>query len=199
MAIKSEAELRRAAQQASDLLQQIHDYCSEMNVKWSDCDSARVRFPRGFIRTAAEQRARLTFIEKGTLRDNLAYTLILSDVILWIKLRTDLWGTPKHMVTKLYAFVIGTLCESITKEYFAGRCGKNFKLRNEYMLEHAIIDGDLKADLDWLWDLRNRMHLFQLEAREYENEYSEECHVRVVKTFRGLIRSLREDAARARG
>jgi hypothetical protein len=109
MSIRSKSELKRAAEQAGDLLQQIHDYCTENNLNWSMCDEARVRFPRGFIRQAGVQRTRLRFIEDQSLRDNLAYTLILSDVVLWVKLRTDLWGTPRHMMTKLYAFLIGTL------------------------------------------------------------------------------------------
>jgi hypothetical protein len=193
MPIRSKSELKKAAEQAGDLLQQIHDYCAENNLNWATCDEAKVRFPRGFIRQAGVQRMRLRFIQNQSLRDNLAYTLILSDVVLWVKLRTDLWGTPKHMMTKLYAFLIGTLCESVTKEYLVGRCGQNFKKRNEYLLRHNIIDSETKDNLDWLWDLRNRMHLFQLGAREYENEYTEQCHNRCVVTFRQLIGALSTD------
>jgi hypothetical protein len=75
----------------------------------------------------------------------------------------------------------------------AGRCGQNFKKRNEYLLRHEIIGPETKDNLDWLWDLRNRMHLFQLNAREYENEYTEQCHNRCVKTFRQLIGALSAD------
>jgi len=193
MAIRSRAELRCAAKKAGDLLQEIQDYCAANRLNWATCEDAKVRFPRGFIRPAGTQRLRLPFVKNQSLKDNLAYTLILSDVVLWIKLRTDLWGTPKHMVTKLYAFLIGTLCESMTKDYVAGACGKNFKMRNEYLLEHHIIDQETKDNLDWIWDLRNRMHLFQLEAREYENEYTDECHARCVTTFRQIIRALAVD------
>jgi len=175
-------------------MQEIQDYCAANRLNWAECEDAKVRFPRGFIRPASTQRLRLSFVQDQSLKDNLAYTLILSDVVLWIKLRTDLWGTPKHMVTKLYAFLIGTLCESMTKEYLAGACGKNFKRRNEYLLEYQIIDQRTKDNLDWLWDLRNRMHLFQLEAREYENEYTDECHTRCVTTFRQLVRALTRDS-----
>ena len=194
MAIRSRAELRDAARRAGDLMQEIQDYCAANRLNWAECEDAKVRFPRGFIRPASTQRLRLSFVQDQSLKDNLAYTLILSDVVLWIKLRTDLWGTPKHMVTKLYAFLIGTLCESMTKEYLAGACGKNFKRRNEYLLEYQIIDQRTKDNLDWLWDLRNRMHLFQLEAREYENEYTDECHTRCVTTFRQLVRALTRDS-----
>lgn len=196
MPIRSMDELRGASKQAGELLQEIHDYCRANNLTWSECEEARVRFPRGFIRPASEQRGRLTFVEEGNLRDNLAYTLILSDVVLWMLIRTDLWGTPRHMLTKMYAFIVAALCESMTKVHLAGICGQNFKRRNEYMLANQIIDEATKQDLDWLWDLRNRMHLFQLNAREYENEYSDGCQVRVVKTFRSLIKALKAHSAR---
>ena len=111
--------------------------------------------------------------------------------MLWLKIRTDLWGTPKEMLTKLYVFLIGTLVESITKEYLEGICGKNFKRRNEFLIEIGVIDEELQTDLDWLWDTRNRMHLFQLGVREYENDYDEKCHDRCVKTFRRLLNALR--------
>jgi len=129
MEINSLKDLKKASEEAGALLQQIHDYCAENNLTWAECTEAQVRFPRGFIRTASLQRKRLPFIDDKSLKDNLAYTIILSDVVLWLKLRTDLWGTPKEMLTKLYVFLIGTLCESITKEYLSSTCGKNFKKR----------------------------------------------------------------------
>ncbi len=130
-------------------------------------------------------------MQDKALKDNLAYTLILSDVVLWLKLRTDLWGVPKEMLTKLYLFLIATLCESITKSTLSGVCGKNFKKRNEFMVEQKIVSPELAEDLDWLWDTRNRMHLFQLNSREYENDYTEESHSRCVKAFRELLAALR--------
>lgn len=190
MEIKSNADLQKAAEQAGMLLQQIQNYLEENDLNWDECPEAKVRFPRGFIRQASLQRKRLAFVEDRALKDNLAYTLILSDVVLWLKLRTDLWGTPKEMLTKLYVFLVGTLAESITKEYLEGICGKNFKKRNEFMVENGVIDEALQADLDWLWDTRNRMHLFQLDSREYENDYDHECHKRCVRTFRRLISAL---------
>lgn len=191
MEINNHSDLKKAAEEAGALLQQIHDYCTINDLNWAKCEESKVRFPRGFIRTASLQRKRIPFVEDKTLKDNLAYTLILSDVVLWLKLRTDLWGTPKEMLTKLYVFLIGTLCESITKDFLSGVCGKNYKKRNEYMVAHKIITTELQIQLDWLWDIRNRMHLFQLDSCEYKNEYTEECHQRCVNTYRELLAALR--------
>lgn len=191
MKIKNHEDLAKAAEAAGVLLQQMQNYCEENKLTWAECPEAKVRFPRGFIRTASLQRKRLPFVEDKALRDNLAYTLILSDVILWLRLRTDLWGTPQEMLTKLYVFLVGSLCESITKEYLEGVCGRNFKKRNEFLVEKDIITKDLQKDLDWLWDTRNRMHLFQLDSPEYKNDYDNDCHQRSIRTFRSLIASLR--------
>jgi hypothetical protein len=192
VAISNTEELHAAVEQAGVLLQDIQNYLAARDEHHTERPDAKVRFPRGFIRRASEQRARLTFIADKALKDNLAYTLILTDTILWLRLRTDLWGTPKEMLTKLYVFLVGTLVESITKCYLEGICGKNFKKRNEYLVAQGIISAELQTDLDWLWDTRNKMHLFQLVEPEYENEYNQECHRRCVRTFRALLSALSE-------
>lgn len=82
MAIETLQDLAKATEEAGVLLQQIQNYCEENKLTWTECPEAKVRFPRGFIRTASLQRKRLPFVEDKALRDNLAYTLILSDVVL---------------------------------------------------------------------------------------------------------------------
>jgi hypothetical protein len=191
MPIANDQELREAAATASRLLQEIQDYCALNGSKWDAVPAARVRFPRGFLRTAAEQRARLPFVTDKALKDNLAYTLMLSDAILWLRLRTDISGTAGEMLIKLTVFLVGTLCESITKSYLHGRCGGNYKRRSAFLVREGTITQELADELDWVWDTRNNMHLFQLEEREYDNEYNEACHKRCVDTFRDLIAALR--------
>jgi len=191
MEIESVDDLIRASREAGELLQRIQDYCESIGLNWAQCKEARVRFPRGFIRPARLQRSRVPFVRDQALKDNIAYTLILSDTVLWLMLRTDLWGVPREMLTKLYVFLIAAVCESITKDYLLGVCGKSFKRRNEYLLSQGIIDPELKDDLDWLWDTRNRMHLFKLKEREYRSDYTDECHERCVRTFRALLAALK--------
>jgi hypothetical protein len=190
MPIESHHELLVAVQRAGTLLQEIQDYLQAADMHHVDRPDAKVRFPRGFIRPAGQHRRRLQFVADDALRDNLAYTLILSDTVLWLRLRTDLWGVPKEMLTKLYVFLIGSMVESITKEYLAGLCGQNYNRRLLYLVNAEVIAPELSEELEWLWDTRNRMHLFQLEAREYENEYDRECHHRCVRAFRSLLTSL---------
>ena len=189
--IDSDDELNKAVARASELLQEIHNYCRDAGHPWGDVPKAKIRFPRGFIRPASGQRARIPFVEDANLKSNIAYTLILSDAILWLSIRTDIYGVPLEMLTKVYVFILGSICESITKDYLRGSCGKNYKGRTEYMVNKKIIDKSLKTDLDWLWDTRNNMHLFLLNRREYKTEYDYKCHNRAVLAFRGLIKALR--------
>jgi hypothetical protein len=190
MEITTLAQLQKAVDQAGVLLQAIHHYCEAHDKTHSEVREARVRFPRGFIRPTGSQRLRLPFIWDKALKSNIAYTMILADTVLWLSLRTDIWGTAREMLTKLYVFLLGTICESITKDYLTGICGKNYRGRTEYLANEAIITRKLQGELDWLWETRNRMHLFQLDSAEYHNDYDDRCHFRSVAAFRGLLVAL---------
>ena len=193
MEIKSDEDLEQAVSEASDLLQSINSYLVKTGRNYSDFDDAKVRFPRGYIRTAGYQRKRLVFVKDQNLKTNLAYTLILSDTILWLLIRTDLWGIPREMLQKLYLFLMGSLVESITKDYLKGSCAQGYKPRTKYLLDQGTISQELKDDLDWLWDVRNKMHLFQLDEIEYNNDYNHTSHFRAIFAFRALIDVLKGD------
>lgn len=186
MTIRNDDDLREAIDEASSLIQQIQDYVGRDFSK-----PAKLRFPRGYLRTAAEARRRVSFLADPTLRSNIAYTLQLADVQHWILNRTDLSGMAKEMVIKLQMFLLGTIVESVTKNYLHGRCGGNFRRRTQYLLDNGLIDADLKTDIDWLWDLRNNMHLFQLDDIEWSStDYTVSNHNRAVRAFRRLLTDL---------
>jgi hypothetical protein len=132
----------------------------------------------------------LAFVRNHNLKSNLAYTLLLSDVIYWLLMRTDVYGMAREMLVKLFVFIGGTLIESITKDYLKGSCGKGYKDRSKYLADAGIIDEELKAELDWVWDARNNMHLFLLEESEYVNEYNSMAHTRCVAAFKRLVAAL---------
>lgn len=190
MAIRNEQELSVAALEASKLIQEIHDYCSATNRTIAEVPQAKIRFPRGFIRTAAYQRSRFPFLNDPALKSNIAYTLILSDTILWLSVRTDVGGTARDMLNKLFIFLVGSVIESVTKVYLRGICGKNFDARLAFLVDNGVIEEHLKEEICWVWATRNRMHLFQLEGPEYVNEYNEENHFRTIRAFRGLLAAL---------
>ncbi|MBC7916631.1 MAG: hypothetical protein H7Y28_02365 [Rhodoferax sp.] len=186
MAIQNDEELAQAVIQASELLQEIQDYVGRNFSK-----SAKIRFPRGHLRTAAEARARIPFVEDAKLRSNISYTMLLSDVQHWLLVRTDLSGTAKEMLIKLQMFLLGSIIESLTKVYLKGKCGGNFCRRTAYLREQGTISEQLQIDIDWLWDLRNNMHLFLLDNSEWQStDYSIANHNRAVKAFKSLLERL---------
>lgn len=186
MPIQSDEELADAVMEAGQLLQQIQDYVGREFDK-----PAKVRFPRGFLRTAQQARTRLPFLPNSYFKSNLSYAMMLSDVQHWLLARTDISGTAKEMVIKLQIFLLGTMAESITKVYLRGKCGGNYKRRTEYMVEHEMFTQQIKDELDWLWDMRNLMHLFQVEEHEWlSTNYTVVNHNRAVKALRSLTESL---------
>ena len=186
MTISNDDELRRGLEQASSLLQEIQDYLGRDFSK-----SAKVRFPRGYIRTATIARKKINFVQPEALKSNISYTMMLTDVQHWLLARTDLAGTAREMVIKLQIFLIGTIIESVTKAYLKGKCGDGYKRRTNYLLAEGLISDELKADLDWLWDVRNKMHLFQVTDSEWlSKDYSVENHNRAMRAFNELLSCL---------
>lgn len=186
MAIENDEELAQAVEDAGSLIQQIQDYVGRDFSK-----QARLRFPRGHIRTATEARRRLEFMPTSHLKANISYTMMLSDIQHWLLVRTDISGTAKEMLIKLQMFLLGSIIESVTRTYLHGTCGGNFKRRTEYLEQNEVISAELRADIDWLWDIRNRMHLFQLESTEWlTTDYTVANHNKAVRTFRNLLEAL---------
>ena len=187
MAIQSDQELALKVIEAGALLQEIQDYVGRDFSK-----PAKIRFPRGYIRTAAEARLRIPFVKDVKLKSNVSYTMILSDVQHWLLVRTDLSATAKEMIIKLQMFLLGSIVESLTKVYLKGKCGGNFCKRTAYLKEHGVISEQLQIDIDWLWDMRNKMHLFLVDRSEWQSsDYTIANHNRAVMAFKNLLEKLR--------
>lgn len=183
MPITNDEELAQAVIDAGLLLQEIQNYAGRDFTK-----SAKVRFPRGYLRKASEARARLGFLESSHFKSNVSYTMLLSDVQHWLLVRTDLSGTAKEMIIKLQFFLLGSIVESLTKVFLKGKCGGGFSKRTEYLCEHGVITEQLRIDLDWLWEIRNKMHLFLLDDTEWlSTDYTVANHNRAVRAFKALL------------
>ena len=88
MGISTEKELKDAVKKINDLLQSVQDYC-----KRRDVSAGKISFPRGFLRSCEQIRNDYAFIDERHVRDNIAYTTILADSILWLLMRTDIAAT----------------------------------------------------------------------------------------------------------
>jgi hypothetical protein len=186
MPITTDIELSASALRAGELLQEIQNYVGR-NHK----DAARVRFPRKFIRTAAEQRLRLNCVADADLCSNVAYTLILSDVQHWLLTRTDLSGTARDMIIKLQMFLLGSIAESILKACLKGKCGGAFTKKTQFRRDRARVSEKLRRDLNWVWEMRNRMHIHGVTGSEYDaTHYTIANHNKAVRAVQQLLECL---------
>jgi len=182
MIIKNDEELACVTKKVSELLQAIHNYLGDRN-----CEEAKIKFPRGYIRKCVNHRKRYSFIKDKTLRSNIAYALLTTDIFRWLLNRTDLAIVAKEMLIKQGIVIFGAIAEAITKYYLRGKPGggKSFKKRVEVLQNNGIIDESLRRELEWLWDCRNRIHLMLLNDKEY-GHYEIIDYNRAVKALNGL-------------
>ena len=187
MKIENDDQLKVAIDKAGELLQSIQNYVERDFTK-----PAKVRFPRGYIRSATTARNAIPFIKNNQLKSNLSYVMMLSDVQHWLLARTDLAGTAKEMVIKLQFFLFGTLVESITKDYLKGICGGNYAKRVDYLESNSIINKALAVEIKWLWNMRNKMHIFQVDQHEWlSTDYTVANHNRAVACLKSLLQALK--------
>ena len=188
MPITTDQELAQAADLVGRKLQEIQDYLGADSHR-----AAKVRFPRGYIRTANHFRSRLPFILDRDARDNLAYALILTDVYRWVTNRTDLFGTAREMVFKAGVVLAGSICETMAVNYTDGAIGRTvrFKRRCDRMVTAGMISDDLRDELHWVWDTRSAIHLCDLEVREFER-YTTADYNRAISCIRDLRDQLDE-------
>jgi len=163
--IEDDDQLREAVATANEQIQEIQDYLGQANHA-----EGKLRFPRGFLRTASHFRSRLSFVRDDNLKKNLSYALILSDVLRWLTNRTDLAGTAQEMVIKNAIILMGSICESMAIDGTKGIIGKkhSFCERTDLMVAKSIINGNLRDELHWLWEKRTGIHIYELDYREYD-------------------------------
>ncbi|MFT6491130.1 MAG: hypothetical protein ACJAWP_000006 [Porticoccus sp.] len=189
MPINNDEELAGVVSDVGEKLQQIQDYLGQ-----NPSGENKIRFPRGFIRTADHFRNKLFFIENRDVRDNLAYALILSDVYRWITNRTDLYGIAREMIIKAGIVLSGSIAETIMVEYTKGRIGRRHGVaaRCDRMAEAGMLSGRLSEELKWLWEIRGGIHIYEVGEREYER-YSMADYNRAIYALRNLREELEVD------
>jgi hypothetical protein len=189
MAIENEAQLKQAVIQCGGLIQEISDFLGDNpSQEWN----GRIRFPRGFLKTNADIRSRLPFIEDETLRRNVSYALMTHQTLYWAVFRTDISGQAREMLIKEAVCLLGAICESIS--IFPGTSGlgrgKSYSKRMDRLLELGVIDKSARGRLQWLWDKRNQEHLYDVPFREFDH-YSNSDWFKSVKAYLALRDALR--------
>lgn len=94
---------------------------------------------------------------------------MLLDVFRWLVVRTDLSGAALSLIVKEGICVLGAICEWLTKEATRGHAGNRpYLQRTAKLVELGHIDGGLKMELDWIWDIRCNEHLHEVTSLEHE-------------------------------
>lgn len=184
MTVENDEQLKQVVIQCGGLVQEINDYLAANPEKeWH----ARVRFPRGYLKTNADIRSRLPFIENDTLKRNVSYALMTHQTLHWFVFRTDISGQAREMLIKEAVCLLGAVCESIS--IFPGTTGlgrgKSFSKRMDRLLELGVIDKPARKRLQWLWDKRNQEHLYDVPFREFDH-YSNSDWFKSVKAYLAL-------------
>lgn len=171
-------ELSALVADTSTALQTIQDEYGRKNIL-----AARIRFPRGFIRTANTQRTTLPNIGSEVQKRNASYALMTLDIFRWLVVRTDLSGAGLSMIVKEGISIYGALCEWLSKESLRGLGSRQrYTVRMERLVERGVITAKLKSELDWIWEIRCNSHLGEVTALEHEL-YRREDYNRAVKAY----------------
>lgn len=187
--IINQQQLFHKVDEVSRGLQEIESYLKRTNTELPI--NKKIKFPRGVVRTAESFRKKIPTVKNPTIKSNMAYAMMVTDVIRWILNRTDLDYTPKDMLIKEGIGIWGALSETLTKDFLQNQISKrrSYQYRNLKLKELGYFDGELENDLNWLWDVRNKNHIFLVD-------HSEHCYYKVtdynkaINTFRSLRLSL---------
>lgn len=186
--ISNDNDLAEAVERVSHDLADIQKYLGQNNHP-----GARIRFPRGYLRNAVAFRQQLWYLKDESLKRNLAYAHILSDVFRWLINRTDLSLTAQEMVIKEAVCLMGAICESLTRGVALGEgvCGnsRRFKPRCEDLRDAGYISDKTCDALHMLWDARQNEHIFLASTWEYQ-KYTVKDYNRAVRTLHALKKEL---------
>ena len=186
--ITTHAELAASKAIVDEHIQAIQDYLGDRNHA-----DGRIRFPRGYLRTVGSFYSTLGFVRDRTLRRNICYALVTADVLRWVTNRTDLWGLPREMISKMGVVLMGSICEALTVEGTRGIIGKRHRFcdRATRMEAAGMISESVRDELHWLWNRRSAIHLHDVSVMEY-GVYDVKDYNRAVKVTRALRDALDE-------
>jgi len=190
--IRNHDQLIESIKNAGIQLQDIQNYIGPIDQDHFDKPEYRINFPYGYIRPAANFRFKLQFIKDKNIQTNLSYALQLSDLFCWLLNRLNLWGIVKQMVIKNGIILMASISESISvysAKFFSFGLNIGFNKRITRMENKKMISSDLRKDLQWLWDIRANIHIYEIKHTEYK-KYSEDDYIKAVVTTRKFVNEL---------
>jgi hypothetical protein len=191
MAISTDQELARAVAQASNLVQEIQDYCGRQLR-----EDSKIKFPRGLIGTAASYRLRCPDYLTADQVSSCAYGFMYLDVLWWLVSRTDIASVGKQMAIKSAIITLGTLLEgslSIPDLPRSNVLSKKSSAGVIPRLKKAMALGWISqqqcAALEQAWEHRNNVHIKVLANSEldlYEAEHVNAPHAALLVLMSNL-------------
>lgn len=164
MPIRNDAELATVVAAVGQHLQDIHDYTLR-----ADRDDAKVRFPRGVLKTADEYRALCPGYLEQERASSCAYAFMYLDVLWWLTKRTDITLTAREMVLKSAIITLATIAEAAVT--ILGRAGfganNSYKNKLNSVVVLGLIDDGDRQLLSQVWDNRGKVHLKRLDKSEF--------------------------------
>lgn len=174
MPISNEEELVRAVAQVDDLIGAIQDYCGRENRA-----DAKIKFPRGVMRTAESYRVRLPDYLDREKKSNCAYSFMFLDVLWWLSVRTDISSVGKQMVLKSAIVTLGTVLEACLyvpglpkTKYLSSLGNAGAKDRIENTHKRGWISEVERDCLKQLWDHRTNVHQKKIQTDSELDLYS---------------------------
>lgn len=193
-------EIKEIFDKAYDLSNKISKDLKELEeLIWKNYQlpiNAKINFPQGVLRRAEEKRTLLSFISSDVLKRNLSYHLMLADFYNWFLNRFDISLTGQEILIKESICLYGNITAALLKDVVSKN--KNVKECIDALFEQEIIDENLKEELEWLWDIRNKEHIEGLEEWEFK-KYSVEDFNRASGTWDALLGSLLGNNLQQRG
>lgn len=83
---------------------------------------------------------------------------------------------------------MGAITESILSCVTPRRCNTK-NLRVAYLLQENLIDDFVKSEIDWLWEVRNGVHIHEVRQPEI-GVYTDKMFDRAMLVAKGLIDAL---------
>ncbi len=154
----------------------------------------QIRFPRKFIRTRSYYEKSVWFLQSDNLRKNIAYTLQVNDVNLWVMTRFDLRGPAESLLVKQATITIVSILEAILQGVWTQeRLGRTTHPRFQQLISATIkrfeLPDTLEADLHAKRQFRNQVHFHTVREPEW-NRYSLQDYRDAVATLYDLLHAL---------
>jgi hypothetical protein len=183
--ISNQSQLRERASRVSTALQDIQDY-----LKDTKSEIGRIKFPRGFIRTASACRATLPNLKNDVLMKNISYTMMMTDVLRWLIIRTDINDVAKNMIIKTVIVLLVSVVEAFTKgvsKIVKGKIVGNYESRLNMLCEEKIISQEVKDILECA--IRNKVHI-PISGEVELSGYQTDDYNKILHAFRELTENL---------